>query len=320
MNHITEAQAKKSISEMNLINGFLFDSALEHEDEAKIIVGNILKAVFFRKFNVESVTSQKPLQSIDTNYHGIRLDVHITEATDGMTPVATVYDMEMEDRAADKKSLPRRLRFYTALHDSKALDSGNDYDKLPDFISIVILSYDPFDAGDMYYEAKTTLITHPNTDYENGVRSIFLYCNGKPNFDSPNSRISWSPEHSKNLQEMLKYIVSGEKPVSTNTDIEEIDTIVTKVKDRKEVTIAYMRQWDRELSIRRETREETRIETRKETKQEDALEAIRFDQKKDIPIEITRERLQESFGYDDDTINELIAQVATESVVSQQAT
>jgi hypothetical protein len=119
---------------------------------------------------------------------------------------------------------------------------------------------------------------------------------------------------------MLKYIVSGEKPVSTNTDIEEIDTIVTKVKDRKEVTIAYMRQWDRELSIRRETREETRIETRKETKQEDALEAIRFDQKKDIPIEITRERLQESFGYDDDTINELIAQVATESVVSQQAT
>lgn len=48
---------------------------------------------------------------------------------------------------------------------------------------------------------------------------------------------------------MLKYIVSGEKPIDTNSDIEEIDTIVTKVKDRKEVTIAYMRQWDRELSI-----------------------------------------------------------------------
>lgn len=97
--HITPAQAKKSISKMNLINGFLFDSALEHEDEAKIIVGNILKAVFYRKFTVQSVTSQKPLQSIDTNYHGIRLDVLITEDDDGNNPTATVYDMEMVSEA-----------------------------------------------------------------------------------------------------------------------------------------------------------------------------------------------------------------------------
>ena len=46
--HITPAQAKKSISEMNLINGFLFDSALENEDEAKIIVGNILEDEYLR--------------------------------------------------------------------------------------------------------------------------------------------------------------------------------------------------------------------------------------------------------------------------------
>jgi hypothetical protein len=112
---------------------------------------------------------------------------------------------------------------------------------------------------------------------------------------------------------MLKYIVSGEKPVAINTDIEEIDTIVTKVKDRKEVTITYMRQWDRELSIKRETREETR----KETKQEDALEDIRFDRDNDIPVETTRARLKKNYKYDDETINELLAQVDTESLVSQ---
>ena len=158
----------------------------------------------------------------------------------------------------------------------------------------------------MYYEAKATLITHPQVSYENGVRSIFLYCNGKPNFDTSNSRsrINQLPEHSKMLQEMLKYIVSGEKPAVTNSDIEEIDTIVTKVKGRKEVTIAYMRQWDRELSIKREIR------------QEDALEIIRFGREDGISDDKTRARLKKSFGYNNKTIDELFAIVDAKALVN----
>jgi hypothetical protein len=87
----------------------------------------------------------------------------------------------MQNRPADKKSLPRRLRFYRSLIDSRLLESGTKYDTLPNFISITILSYDPFDAGDMYYEASTKLITH-----------IFLYCSGRVNE-------SLSPEHGKRL-------------------------------------------------------------------------------------------------------------------------
>ena len=156
----------------------------------------------------------------------------------------------------------------------------------------------------MYYEAKATLITHPQVSYENGVRSIFLYCNGKPNFNTSNSRINQLPEHSKMLQEMLKYIVSGEKPAVTNSDIEEIDTIVTKVKGRKEVTIAYMRQWDRELSIKREIR------------QEDALEIIRFGREDGISDDKTRARLKKSFGYNNKTIDELFSIVDAEALVN----
>ncbi len=298
---ITLAQAHKTISAMNLIDSFLFDNTLEIEEEAKIVAGNILKAVFFKKFVIRSVTNQKQMQPIDTEYHGIRLDVMITEAGDSSLPIATVYDMEMENRPADKKYLPKRLRFYNGLYDSKILESGEEYDQLPDFVSIVISSYDPFTAGDMYYEVKSALVSHPDIPYENGVTNIFLYCNGKPNFDEPNSKIRLSPEHSKRLQEMLKYIVTGEKPAEGNKDIEEIDSIVTKVKGRKEVTKAYMKQWDRELSIKRET------------KQEDALEDIRFDRENDIPIEVTRKRLRKSFGYNDATIDELLAKIDAES-------
>ena len=234
---LTPEQAKKEISEMNLINGFLFDST-------------------------------------------------------------------MEDRSSDKKELPKRLRFYNALNDSKALDSGNNYNQLPNFVSVVIMSYDPFDAGDMYYEARSVLTTHPDITYENGVRNIFLYCNGASNFDDPDGKVYLPPEHSKLLKEMLKYIVSGEKPANTNSSIEEMDKIVTKVKGRKEVTIKYMRQWDRELSIKRDE------------KRKIALNDIRFDRENGISDEITRKRLKESYDYDNETIKELFEEIDSEVAVT----
>ena len=117
-----------------------------------------------------------------------------------------------------------------------------------------------------------------------------------------------SASHSKRLIEMLKYIVSGEKPAITNNDIDMIDDIVTKVKHRKEVTTAYMRQWDRELSIKRETKEET--------KEDNALKLIRFCRKKDIPDDEIRDNLKEDYAYDDEKINELFETLDKEEKIS----
>jgi hypothetical protein len=66
-----------------------------------------------------------------------------------------------------------------------------------------------------------------------------------------------------------------------------------------------MRQWDRELSIKREA------------KQEDALEMIRFARENEINDGKTRARLKKSFDYNDTTIDALFAQVDSESLVSQ---
>ena len=129
-----------------------------------------------------------------------------------------------------------------ALHDVKKLDAGDDYMSLPDFVTITILSYDPFTAGDMYYEANTVITTHPKILYQDGVKHIFLNCNGKPNFTDDKGNAIISEEHSKRLQEMLKYIVSGQIPASKNEDVDAVARIVTKVKKRKEVTIDYMIQ------------------------------------------------------------------------------
>ena len=245
---ISYADARKAIESMNLIDGFLFDSSIENEEDAKVVIGAILRTVFDREIKDIQVTAQKQFQAIDTKYHGIRLDAHVTEDEEGKVS-ATIYDVEMENRLADKASLPKRLRFYNSLIDGRLLESGIGYENLPNFVSITILSYDPFDAGDIYYEASTVLTTHPDIEYEDCVSHIYLYCNG-------NINESLSPSHGKHLMEVLKYIVSGEKISASNPDVNDLETVVSKIKKRPEVTKKYMQQWDRERILVKEAKDE----------------------------------------------------------------
>ncbi len=315
---LTFNETKKSIASMNLIVGFLFDSALENKDDAKIVMKSILKAVFNKDFVIDDVTSQKSYQAIETSYHGIRFDVYITEDVQNNYFIATVYDVEMENRESDRKYLPKRFRYYQALHDVKSLESGKDYDELPNFVSVTILSYDPFMAGDMYYEASTHLVTHPNIAYDDGARHIYLYCNGTPNFDAQDTMIKISTEHSRKLKEMLKYIVTGNKPTAPNTDIDAIENIVIKVKNRKEVISKYMQQWDREMSLKRDITREVTGKVTREVKEDDALKLIRFSRKHHIPDEEIRESLTNDYNLSVSEINEIFAKA--DAKVSQAVT
>ena len=148
----------------------------------------------------------------------------------------------------------------------------------------------------MYYEASTTLTTHSQMEYNDGISHTFLYCNGNPNI--------MDAVHSKKLTEMLRYIVSGEKPTSPNTDIEDIDKIVSRVKALPEVTTNYMKQWDREYILQHEASEKAE----KETKAKAAIALIEFSRAHGISdVDITEE-LSTRYGYDDKTIKDLFKQ------------
>jgi predicted transposase/invertase (TIGR01784 family) len=290
---ITEEYARKIIQSLNLINGFLFDSVLEDEEDAKIVIGHILSSIYNRKVEVEIVRSQKTFLAVDTRFHSIRLDAYVKYAKDNDSLKATIFDVEMEDRESDRPDLPKRLRYYCGMHDSKFLRASTNYRALPDFVSITISSYAPFGAGDMYYEASTTLTTHPQMEYNDGISHIFLYCNGNPNI--------MDAVHSKKLTEMLRYIVSGEKPTSHNTDIDDIDKIVSRVKALPEVTTNYMKQWDREQTLQ--------LEASAKTKNEDAIKLIKFGQIHNIPDDDIVTELRNNFSYDDDAISALFDQI-----------
>ena len=206
----------------------------------------------------------------------------------------------MEDREADRKELPKRHRYYSSIVESKLLSSGKFYETLPDYISITILSYDPFLAGDMYYEAKTTLVSHRDIEYDDGKRYIFLYGGGNYNIPSGNT-------HGNVLAEMVKYIVTGELGENPGEETHRLSDIVNNVKDRSEVTKTYMKEWDRQRIHDREL-------TEKVTDSINSLNAIlieagRYDDLK---------RTTEDHAYQKKLMEELLHEENTEKTVDIQ--
>ncbi|WP_026525674.1 hypothetical protein [Butyrivibrio sp. MB2005] len=236
---ITFEEARNVVRSMTLINNFLFNYVMEDEDRAKEVASIIISAAVGYDVIVDSVKPQKVLTGNDKGDHGIRLDAFIDNTKTQLNSVSSVYDIEMEDREADRKDLPKRHRYYSSMVESKLLKSGKFYNTLPDYISITILSYDPFLAGDMYYEAKTTLVTHKDIEYDDGRRYIFLYSGGNYNIPESNT-------HGKKLSEMIKYIVTGKLEDNAGEDTQRLRDIVDTVKDRSEVTKNYMKEWMRQ--------------------------------------------------------------------------
>ena len=105
---------------------------------------------------------------------------------------------------------------------------------------------------------------------------------------------------------MLKYIVSGEKLSSSNPDISNLETVVSKIKQRSEVTTNYMKQWDRENHIK--------IEAELNTKKDDAIEIIRFGREDGVSDDTIRTRLETRLKLHPSVVNELFKQVVNDIV------
>ncbi|MBE5867457.1 MAG: hypothetical protein E7293_00640 [Lachnospiraceae bacterium] len=123
------------------------------------------------------IETQKTVNGIDTDCHGIRLDVSIREVTaeDGRT----VQLFDVEPNNVKSVHLPKRSRYYQALTDVKLLEAGVDYENLPDMWTIWILPYDPFGKNYMLYSVKNRVEECPGMEYNDGVKKLFLYTGGK---------------------------------------------------------------------------------------------------------------------------------------------
>ena len=252
----TQEKTKKTytyrpLSELNVIDNFLFTTLLTREGSKEKVARLILNSILDKEFRNVTVTAQREYPGIDTDLHGIRLDVSITDDDDD----AVIYDLEPDNIIKDVELLPKRNRFYSAVIDSKNLPSGKPYDQLPNLVIIMILSYDPFGSGDLYYEAATHLKTHPDIPYEDGIRRIYLYADGKYNLTGATG---------EKLRSMVRYIRYSDKEHVVDEATAELDTIVREARANKEVSMVYLRTLERERELKEEGREEGLEEGRKE--------------------------------------------------------
>ena len=214
----------KPLEELTMMDSFLFEAATEDVENAKIIAKSIIERTTGRKINNLVVQTQKQLKGINTNKHGIRMDVYTTE-TDENNCSTCVYDIEPNNYY--EKDLPRRNRFYQSLIDSKLLPTDTPFSQLPDIFSIWILPYDPFDDNRMLYTVKNKVEENNQIVYNDGVTKIYLYTKGEIG-------------GSKKLKELLTFL---DNPIPVNAVDEEllaIQHIIYTVKSDSETRKRYM--------------------------------------------------------------------------------
>ena len=250
----TKKREFRKLEDLNVIDNFLFQELLAQEDDGEEFARILLKTILGKPIRNVRIIPQKSIPGIDVDKHGIRLDAYIEEVMDEVNGemadaeiIPTVYDIE-PNNTYERKSLPKRMRYYHGLIDIKLLSAGVGYDKLPNVVIIFILPYDPFDKNRMVYTVQNHCSEDYSIPYEDGARKIFLYTKGTEG------------NPSQELKDMLKYIEKSTADNITNQDIASVSQLVSKVKQRREVGINYMKSWE----IEQMARDEGYVEGREE--------------------------------------------------------
>ncbi len=232
-----KSKSNQSIQDLNLLDSYLFGAATEIPENAEYIAKIIIERTLGCKIKKISVMPEKQLAGVDSSHHGIRMDLCIMEYAD--ENVAGVYDIEPNRYKI--RELPRRSRYSQALTDSKLLPSGKRYIELPDYVSIWILSEDPFGLNRMVYTVRSKVEEALDASFDDGVTKVFLYAYGEEG-------------GSKELRSLLRYFVDSDATNATDKELEEVHKIVTgiksdAVKEERYMTLHDMIEYEKEESF-----------------------------------------------------------------------
>lgn len=252
---------KKLLKDLNLLDDFLFYTMTNHPLYGESFSRLLLKIIFNRDFGKLKVVPQKAYYGSDTDKHGARLDVFIEEdpENDSNLENATICDIEPEQKniSKDIRILSRRVRFYHSKIDAGSLKSGLDYRNLKNVVVIIITPFDPFGYDHMVYTIKNSCIEVPELPYDDGARTIFLYTKGKKG------------NAAEELQTLLQYMEHSTSENATNDTLQKIHNMVQHVKQDEEVSLEYMKIYEKEQMLIEEGIERGRQEAEtqfKETK------------------------------------------------------
>ena len=224
---------KRTLKDLNLMDKFLFDEAMEDKDNMKTLLDIVLGQDTHLKYPPQT---EKEFRNSKENRQ-IRLDVYAIDED------YVVYDTEPQKQ--NPKNLPKRSRLYQGLIDSNLLPPGSiDFNALNTVIIIMIMPFDLFGYELYQYTFRMKCEEISELELEDGATRIFLNSHGKhPEFVNPE------------LIELLEYMEKSTDTVAKKCESKRIHQIherITKLKSSKEMEIKYMQKWEEKEIERQE--------------------------------------------------------------------
>ena len=183
---MTERKSKMlPLSELTLLDRFLFDAAMEDKDFHKSVLQIILgkEITFLTKNETEKELRVSPL------LRSIRMDVYAMDE-DGI-----IYNSEMQKQL--KYDLPKRSRYYQGMLDSSLLEPGSiRFNLLNDSYIIIITPYDVFGLGKYRYTFRARCDEELSCILPDGAVRIFLNTRGK-NREEVGDELAWFLEYAE---------------------------------------------------------------------------------------------------------------------------
>ena len=145
---------RKSLKELNLLDKFLFDEAMDDPENVKTMLDIILS----HYTNLKHPPQTEKEQRTATDNRQIRLDVYAIDEDD------VIY--EVEAKKENTHNLPKRSRLYQGIIDSKLLPPGvADFNLLNEVLIVLITPFDLFGYGFLNSRQKHFYLPEPQTDF-----------------------------------------------------------------------------------------------------------------------------------------------------------
>lgn len=266
---------RKKLEELNLLDDFLFNAMMTYPEMGEKFTRKILKLLFNREFRNLKVIAQKSYGGLNTDLRGARLYVYV-ESDDSAEIDASedvsVYDLEPDknDKAKYIAAFPQRIRFYHAIIDSRSLKSGEDFGKLKRVYVIFICNYDPFGCDRVKYTIRNMCVEEPEMPYDDGAQTTVLYTKGTKDDDI-----------SEELRQFLNYMENTTQTNAVNDTLKAIQKMVDIVKRDGEVSLSYMKGFERDTIMYEKGQEAERQNTERERQRADSAEKARDEAKKE---------------------------------------
>ncbi|MFR1426044.1 MAG: hypothetical protein ACLS22_09760 [Blautia wexlerae] len=260
---------RKKLEELNLLDDFLFNAMMTYPEMGEEFTRKILKLLFNKEFRNLKVIAQKSYGGLNTDLRGARLDVYV-ESDDSAeidaTEDASIYDLEPDknDKAKYVAAFPQRIRFYHAIIDSRSLKSGEDFGKLKRVYVIFICNYDPFGYDRVKYTIRNMCVEEPEMPYDDGAQTTILYTKG-----TKDDNIF------EELRQFLNYMENTTQTNAVNDTLKDIQKMVDIVKRDGEMSLSYMKGFERDTIMYEKGQEAERQNTEKERQRANSAEKAR---------------------------------------------